>query len=71
MTALRESEERFRALVDSADDIIAMQDLDGRYLYYNGPARYGVTAADVVGHLPSEFHSGRRSGQDDCSGCRR
>ena len=56
-TALRESEERFRALMDGADDIIVMQALDGRYLYYNGPAGYGLTAADVVGHLPSDFHT--------------
>ncbi len=47
--ALRESEERIRALVESAEDIIIMQDLDGRYLYYNASPRYGLKAADVVG----------------------
>jgi two-component system cell cycle sensor histidine kinase/response regulator CckA len=55
-TALRESEDLLRALLESADDIVATMGLDGRYLYYNGPARYGLTAADVVGRLPSDFH---------------
>ncbi len=52
---LRESEERLRFLVASSEDIIVMQDREGRYLYYNGPARYGLTFDQVVGKQPSDF----------------
>jgi PAS domain S-box-containing protein len=54
-TALRESEERIRVLVESAEDIIIMQGLDGRYLYYNASPRYGLKAADVIGKTPHDL----------------
>lgn len=51
------SEERVRQLVQNTDDLIMMQDPEGRYLYYNGPAKYGFTAEDLVGKTPHDFHS--------------
>jgi PAS domain S-box-containing protein len=53
--ALRESEERLRQLLESSEDLIFVQDLEGRYLYYNGPARYGLSSDDVVGKTPFDF----------------
>ncbi len=53
--ALQESEERLRQLLESSDDLIFVQDLEGRYLYYNGPDRYGLSIDDVVGKTPSDF----------------
>jgi PAS domain S-box-containing protein len=54
--ALREVEERLKSIVESSEDIIIMQDLKGKYLYYNAPPRYGMAAEDVVGKTPSEIH---------------
>ena len=54
---LSESEERMRLLVESTEDIIIMQDEEGRYLYYNGPERYGLRPMDVVGRKPSDLHN--------------
>ena len=54
--ALGESEERLRLLIESAEDIVMMQDLEGKYLYYNGPSRYGLEPGDVVGKMPSDLH---------------
>lgn len=52
---LRESEERMRLLVENAEDIIVMQDLEGRYLYYNASPQYGLKSFDVLGKTPSDF----------------
>jgi PAS domain S-box-containing protein len=54
--ALRASEQRFRSLVESADDIIAMQDpADGRYLFIHVPPRYGIAEAELVGRQPGQI----------------
>jgi PAS domain S-box-containing protein/putative nucleotidyltransferase with HDIG domain len=53
--ALSQSEERLRLIVESADDILVMQDLEGRYLYYNAAVRYGLSAEDVLGMTPYDF----------------
>ncbi len=49
---LRQSEERLRMIVDSAEDLVVLHDTDGRYVYYNGPKRYGVRAEDLIGKTP-------------------
>ncbi|MCD6567809.1 MAG: PAS domain S-box protein, partial [Dehalococcoidia bacterium] len=50
-----ESEERLRLLIESAEDIIVMQDLEGKYLYYNAAPQYGVKASDLLGKTPFDF----------------
>jgi PAS domain S-box-containing protein len=52
---LRESEERLRLILDSTDDLIILQDTEGRYLYFNSAARYGVAREDVLGLTPYDF----------------
>ncbi len=54
-TELRQSEERLRRLIESAEDIIALHDAEGRYLYFSGPSRYGVAAADLLGKTPADL----------------
>ncbi len=53
--SLRQSEERLRLMIENAQDIIAMHDAEGRYLYYNGPSEYGVTGEDLVGKSPLDL----------------
>jgi PAS domain S-box-containing protein len=53
--ALQVTEERLRSIVESSEDIIVMQDLDGKYLYYNAPPKYGLSKEDVVGKTPSDI----------------
>ncbi|MBI5035057.1 MAG: PAS domain S-box protein [Chloroflexi bacterium] len=50
--ALRESEERFRALVEKSEDAIALADPDGTILYASPSAAriVGTTSANMVGH---------------------
>ena len=54
--SLKESEERLRMILESADDLILLQDLDGKFIYYNGQASYGLTSEDVVGFAPMDLH---------------
>jgi PAS domain S-box-containing protein len=53
--ALRESEERLRFILDSTDDLIIMQNPEGRYLYFNSATRYGVSVEETLGSTPYDF----------------
>lgn len=53
--ALRQSEERLRMLLEGSYDIVVLKDLEGKYLYYNGPVYYGLNPADVVGKTTEDF----------------
>ena len=49
--ALQESEEKYRSLVETAQDPIFTSDADGRYLYVNSAAaaRFGSTPEKIIG----------------------
>jgi diguanylate cyclase (GGDEF)-like protein/PAS domain S-box-containing protein len=53
--ALKQHEERIRFLVDGAEDIIYLQDLDGKYIYFNGPTQYRLSLDDVIGKMPGDL----------------
>jgi PAS domain S-box-containing protein len=50
--ALGESEARLKSLLASTEDMIIMQDRNGKFLYYNAPARYGLKEEDVIDKTP-------------------
>lgn len=54
--ALRESEEKYRSVVESTDDFIYVVDERYRYVYINKQDIAGRTPKDYVGHSYSEFH---------------
>ena len=55
---LRDSEEKYRSLVESTDDSIYMVDRDGVYLFANEKylSRIGLSASKVIDHRYGEFH---------------
>lgn len=54
---LRESEERLRMVLDSAEDIILMQDINGKYLYYNAVPAYRDQNENVIGKYPEDIYT--------------
>ena len=66
---LEASEERYRALVDTAGDAIVSADADGRIISFNRAAEYmfGWRAADALGQpltilMPERFHDDHEAG---------
>jgi PAS domain S-box-containing protein len=57
--ALRESEGKYRSLVESSEDSIYLVDVDCIYLFMNKRhlSRIGVPSSQVVGRAYSDFHS--------------
>jgi diguanylate cyclase (GGDEF)-like protein/PAS domain S-box-containing protein len=55
--ALKASEERYRALIESTSDMIGLVDRDGVFTYENSSALrvLGYGEKDLIGHHPSEF----------------
>ncbi|MCD4774435.1 MAG: PAS domain S-box protein [Candidatus Aegiribacteria sp.] len=54
---LQKSIEHFKLLIENTTDIIIMQDLTGKYLYYNSPAVYGFKQENLLGKTPYDFHT--------------
>ena len=61
--ALRESEKKFKSLIESAGDIIYILDDNLQYLYGNSQflKRRGVTQEELVGRKYTDFHSDESS----------
>ncbi len=53
---VRNQQSVLQHLLASTDDIVFMQDRDGRYLFYNGSPRYGLSLDEVRGKTPYDFH---------------
>ncbi len=53
--ARRESEMLLRALVENTEDLITLNDLENRILYYNGPSVYGMEPDEVIGKSVQDF----------------
>ena len=52
---LRESDLRLRLILDNTEDLIIVQDTEGRYIYFNFTARYGVPMETATGLTPYDF----------------
>jgi two-component system sensor histidine kinase UhpB len=59
---LRDSEEKYRSLVESTDDSIYMLDPSGVYLFANEKylSRIGLSPEEVIGRPYGSFHTGRQ-----------
>ncbi len=62
---LKESEEKFRSLVDSTDDSIFLLDSNYKFLFMNKKHlfRMGISESEYVGRSFSEFHSPEEAGE--------
>ena len=49
-----QDDQRLRMLLESTEDIVVMQDLEGRCLYYHGPREFGLKDEDLRGRLAAD-----------------
>lgn len=47
-------DQRLRLLLESTEDIVVMQDLEGRCLYYHGPREFGLKDEDLQGKMAAD-----------------
>lgn len=47
-------DQRLRLLLESTEDIVVMQDLEGRCLYYHGPREFGLKDGDLQGKMAAD-----------------
>ncbi len=52
---LKQSEDRFNALLKASEDMITIHKPNGKYVYYNGPTCYAITPKDIVGKMPEDL----------------
>ena len=52
---LKQTEDRFNALLQASEDMITIHKPDGKYIYYNGPTCYAITPKDIVGKMPNDL----------------
>jgi two-component system, chemotaxis family, CheB/CheR fusion protein len=46
---LEESEKRLKLIVENSEDVISLVDLDGKYLYFQGPSSLNLITENIVG----------------------
>jgi len=54
---LKSQDNVLQRLLASSDDIVFMQDKEGRYLFYNGSPKFSLGTEDVRGKNPYDFYS--------------
>ena len=47
--------ELINSIVFNSEDVIIVQDVEGKYLFYNGSTQFGLDAETVVGKKPHDF----------------
>lgn len=52
---LKQSKNRFNAILKASEDMITIHKTNGEYIYYNGPTCYAITPKDIVGKMPQDL----------------
>lgn len=53
----RDNSVKLSSFIECSDSILILHDLDGNYLYYNGPSAFGVDQKSIVGKSVSDLFS--------------
>jgi len=53
--ALKESEQLLKSALEYTDSIITIQDIEGKYTYFNSPGTFNIRYNKVIGKTPFDF----------------
>ncbi|MFW5690399.1 MAG: PAS domain S-box protein [Planctomycetota bacterium] len=59
---LNQYRHRLDLIVNSSEDVFVLHDPDGRYLFYRGPERYGMTDEKILGKSPADLFPPEQAG---------
>lgn len=52
---LKQSGNLFNKLLKASEDMITINEPNGKFLYYNGPESYAINPEDIVGKMPNDL----------------
>ena len=61
--SLAASEKSLKMIIENSEDMILLQNPEGRYLYYQGPKQFNISTDQIINKLPEEVFSSQTAAE--------